>query len=249
MSVALQVAVVTGGSRGLGLGIVEDLLRHGYRVATCSRSKTDALTHLKAVYGPQRRMLWLPCEIGDPGQEESFFKQVMEWASPDPLYALVNNAGVAEDGVLATFPNTVTERIIQVNLLGTLRLCRLALKAMLVQGTGGRIVNLSSVASLRGHTGLAVYAASKAGIDGLTRSLAREVGKRNITVNSVAPGYLETDMSSSLSEDQRQKVINRTPLRRLGSVEDVVPVVRFLLSEDARFITGQTIIVDGGMTC
>ena len=152
------------------------------------------------------------------------------------------------EGILATFPNVDSARILEVNLIGALRLARLATRHMLSRSGPGRIINISSIIGSRGYTGLAAYSASKAGLDGLTRALAREIGRRGITVNSLSPGYLETEMSSILGQRQRQQIINRTPLGRLGKVEDVVPVLRFLLSEGARFITGQTLIVDGGIT-
>jgi 3-oxoacyl-[acyl-carrier protein] reductase len=164
------------------------------------------------------------------------------------LYALVNNAAIAQDGVLATFPNVESERIIGVNLLGALRMARLMSRHLLGRRGGGRIINISSVIGSRGYTGLGAYSASKAGLDGLTRALAREVGRREITVNSVAPGYLDTEMSSRLAQQQRRQIIGRTPLGRLGTVDDVVPVIRFLLGPGAAFVTGQTIIVDGGAT-
>jgi 3-oxoacyl-[acyl-carrier protein] reductase len=114
---------------------------------------------------------------------------------------------------------------------------------------GGRIVNISSIIGQRGYNGLAAYSASKAGMDGMTRALARELGRRAVTVNSVAPGYLVTEMSSTLNESQRKQILNRTPLGRLGDCDDVLPVVRFLMSENARYITGQTLVVDGGISC
>jgi 3-oxoacyl-[acyl-carrier protein] reductase len=141
------------------------------------------------------------------------------------------------------------ERVLNVNLISALRLSRLALRKMLSQGDKARIINISSIVGLRGYTGLAAYAASKAGMDGMTRALAREVGRRGITVNSVAPGYLATDLSASLKTEQRRQIVNRTPLGRLGEVADVVPMVRFLLSDEADFITGQTVVVDGGISC
>jgi 3-oxoacyl-[acyl-carrier protein] reductase len=138
---------------------------------------------------------------------------------------------------------------LNVNLISSLRMCRLALRRMLAQNRPARIINISSIVGLRGYTGLAAYSASKAGLDGMTRALAREVGSRAITVNGVAPGYLTTDLSASLGPDKRRQIVNRTPLGRLGDVADVVPAVQFLLSEAAGFITGHTLVVDGGISC
>ncbi len=243
-----RTVIVTGGTRGLGFAIVQDLLACGYAVATCGRRQSNGLKELIANHDP-RSIFWLPCNIGDEKEEAEFIRAVRQWAPKGSFFGLVNNAGISGEGILATFPNVDSAKLIEVNLLGALRLSRLALQWLLVEGRAGRIVNISSIIGSRGYTGLAAYAASKAGLDGLTRALAREVGRRQITVNSVAPGYLDTGMSSSLSESKRQQIVRRTPLGRLGTVADVVPLVRFLLSEDARFITGQTLIVDGGITC
>jgi len=216
-------------------------------VATCSRNRTPDLDDLMNRSG-EDRLFWSSCLIGDADQEAAFFEAATNWAGEAGIYGLVNNAAVAREGVLATFPNVETERIIGVNLIGSIRMCRLALRHMLEHDTPARILNISSIIGSRGYTGLAAYSASKAGLDGLTRALAREVGRRNITVNSVAPGYLETDMSSQLEQRQRQQIVNRTPMSRLGTVDDVIPLILFLLSEDAGFITGQTIFVDGGIS-
>jgi 3-oxoacyl-[acyl-carrier protein] reductase len=192
--------------------------------------------------------LYVSAEIGDEASEETFVNEVQKWAGKDGIYGLVNNAGIAREGILATFPNVESEKLIQVNLLGALRMARLALRTMLSRPDGGRIINISSIVGLRGYNGLSAYSASKAGMDGFTRGLAREVGRRKITVNSVAPGYVRTDISASLQDRQRQQIVNRTPLGRLAEVEDIVPVVTFMLSDGAAFITGQTIVVDGGIT-
>ena len=244
-----RVVIVTGGSRGLGLSIVTELLEHEYRVATCARSISAEVRHLQECAETRENFYWHPCSIGDEKEEQAFFDSTLQWAGRDHIYGLVNNAGIAGEGILATFPNVDTAQIISVNLLGAIRMSRLTLQALLVSNRNGRIINISSIIGSRGYTGLAAYSASKAGIDGLTRSLAREVGRRNITVNSIAPGYLETAMSHTLSADQRSQIIRRTPLNRLGRTSDIVPLVRFLLSDDASFITGQTLVVDGGITC
>ncbi len=246
MTNADRPVVVTGGSRGLGLGIVSGLLRDGYRVATCSRSCS---TELEKLLGEYPQLFWHRCDLGSEPAETLFFEKVIEWVGTTPIYGLINNAGIAAEGVLATFPNVELERIIATNLVAAIRVTRLLLRHLLSQRRPGRIINISSIIGSRGYTGLAAYSASKAGMDGFTRSLARELGRRGITVNSIAPGYLETEMSSRLEQRQRQQIINRTPLGRLGTVEDVLPLVRFLLSDGSAFITGETIMVDGGITC
>jgi 3-oxoacyl-[acyl-carrier protein] reductase len=173
----------------------------------------------------------------------------MQWAGSDGVWGLVNNAGIAGAGILASFPNVDSERILKVNLLGAIQMARAVSQYLLRGVAGGRIVNISSIIGTRGYNGLAAYSASKAGLDGLTRGLARELGRRQITVNSVAPGYVKTEMSSTLDPVQLVQIVNRTPLGRLASDEDVFHVVRFLLSDEAGFVTGETILVDGGISC
>lgn len=238
--------IVTGGSRGLGLGLIEALLADGHRVSTCSRTDSDALAALRVTHAD--RLFWQAAEVGDPAAMTGFVEAAVAW-SGGALYGLINNAGIAREGVLATFPSVDTAAVIQTNLTGAIEMARLALRAMLRHPGPGRIINISSIIGQRGYTGLAVYSASKAGMDGLTRALAREVGRRGVTVNSIAPGYLETEMSSGLEAGQREQIIRRTPLGRLGRIDDVVPLARFLLSDAAAFITGQTLTVDGGITC
>jgi 3-oxoacyl-[acyl-carrier protein] reductase len=242
----MRHVVVTGGSRGLGLGIVKGLLTQGYRVSTCGRKETPDLQLL--LNDRPQSLFWSTCSIDDEKQVERFFHDAVKWAGDDGLYGLVNNAGIAREGILATFPVNETRRIIETNLIGSLNCARSALRHMISNSVGGRIINISSIIGSRGYTGLAAYSASKAGLDGLTRSLAREVGRRQITVNSVAPGYMVTDMSASLSREQVGQIVRRTPLGRLATVLDVVSLVDFLLSDAAACITGQTIVIDGGIS-
>ena len=163
-------------------------------------------------------------------------------------YGLVNCAGVATVGVLALLSDSQVDQAIATNLRGTLTLTRLVLRQMRLMGGGGSIVNISSVVGLRGYRGMAVYAATKGGIDAMTRALARELGSWGIRVNSVAPGYLRTEMSQPLKASQLEQIKRRTPLGRLGVPEDAVGPVKFLLSDDSAFVTGQVLVVDGGIT-
>src|SRR5690606_20385124 len=187
--------IVTGGSRGLGAAMIEGLLADGYRVSTCSRSKSENIERLLAHPDYGRRFFWGSCQVGEAEQVDAFVRSTVAWAGDDGLYGLVNNAGIAQAGILASFPNVESEKILKINLLGAIQMARAAADHLLKQ-RGGRIINISSIIGSRGYNGLAAYSASKAGMDGLTRALARELGRRQITVNSVAPGYVKTEMSS-----------------------------------------------------
>jgi len=244
----MKHVIVTGGSRGLGAALVRALLADGYRVSTCSRQKSAFCEEMEESQYSQR-FHWKQCPVEDAAAVDAFVDECVGWAGADRLYGLINNAGIAKEGILATFPNVESAQILQVNLLGAIHVARAALRHMLRFNTGGRLINISSIIGSRGYKGLAAYSASKAGMDGLTRSLAREVGGRGITVNTVAPGYVNTEMSSSYRPAQLAQIVNRTPLGRLASMEDVTGVVLFLLGDAAGFVTGQTLIVDGGLTC
>ncbi len=241
--------IVTGGSRGLGAHMIEGLLADGYRISTCSRKKSPNIERLLAHPEYGSRFFWGACEVGNGDQVDAFVKAAVEWAGSDGLYGLVNNAGIAQAGILSSFPNAETEKILTINLGGAIQAARAASTYLLKQSSGGRIINISSIIGSRGYNGLAAYSASKAGMDGLTRALARELGRRGVTVNSVAPGYVATEMSSTLSPSQLAQIVNRTPLGKLATEEDITAAVRFLLSDGARMITGQTILVDGGVSC
>lgn len=244
---APTLVLLTGGTKGLGLGLAKNLLTSGYHVATCARSEEcgENLDLLATHYS--HRLSYWPLDVSDSDAVSAFVRSACKQHGVKRPYAVINNAGVARDGVLATLPSIEIRKMIDINLFGAIEMARAAVQLMLRHGGPGRIVNISSIIGSHGYNGLASYAATKAGLDGFTRSLAREVGRRGITVNSVAPGYLETEMSSSLQPERRQQIIRRTPIGRLGRVEDVVPMVHFLLSPEAGFITGQVLTIDGGI--
>jgi 3-oxoacyl-[acyl-carrier protein] reductase len=239
-----SLLLVSGGSRGLGLALVEALLETGCRVATFSRKPTEAVQQLASRH--PGRLFFFAGDMAEPASLEGVVGRVEREVGP--IDALINNAGIAHDGVLATMRPEQIEQLMAVNLTGALMLTRLVLRPMLVRSRGN-ILSISSIIGLRGYSGLAAYSATKAGLDGMTRALAREVGGRNIRVNSIAPGYLETEMTGKLDDQQRQQIVRRTPLGRLGTPGDVVGAVLFLLSPAASFITGQSIVIDGGITC
>lgn len=244
---SLRHVIVTGGSRGLGAAMIVGLLEDGYRVSTCSRTKSTGIEKLLAEHAD--RFFWKSAQVGEADEVDAFVKAAGEWAGEDGIYGLVNNAGVAKTGILASFPNVESERMIQINLIGAIQMARAVSPFLMKRDDGGRIINVSSIIGARGYNGMSAYSASKAGMDGLTRALAREMGRRQVTVNSVAPGYVKTEMSSTLSPAQLMQITNRTPLGRLASEQDVLELVRFLLSDKAAMITGQSILVDGGVSC
>ncbi|MFC4939538.1 MULTISPECIES: SDR family NAD(P)-dependent oxidoreductase [Bradyrhizobium] len=238
-----QVVLVSGGSRGLGLAIVERLLTEGHSVATFSRRASPELERLLQLY-PDR----LKFAAADMGQPEHFRELVRGFEKQlGPLTGLVNNAGIVAEELLARQNADDISRLLSVNLAGPLLLTRAAIRGMMVVGYG-RIVNISSIVSVSGYKGTVAYSATKGGVNAMTRALARELGGRQITVNSVAPGYMKTDLVADMDPSKLKQIVRRTPLGRPGDVADVVGVVMFLLSDEARFVTGQTIVVDGGLT-
>jgi 3-oxoacyl-[acyl-carrier protein] reductase len=236
--------VVSGGSRGLGHAIVAGLLEAGCRVSAFSRNTSE---FCERMVGSADGFFFETADVRDARALAGFLGKAREqFGIP---YGLVNCAGVAADGLLATMREDQVEEVIATNLLGAIRLTRLVVRQMLLRpGGGGSIVNVSSVSGLRGYRGLSVYGATKGGLDALTRSLARELGPSRIRVNSVAPGYFPTVMTASLDDAQREQILRRTPLGRLGALEDVVGPVKFFLSDAAAFVTGTVLVVDGGMT-
>lgn len=239
-----QVALISGGSRGLGLGIAKELLAIGWKVTSFSRQPTPESRAVKNEHGPSVR--FLTADLGDVSAVDDVVRTVEEEFGR--IDALINNAGIVDEAILARQSVDQIDRLLRTNLRGTLMLTRRAARGMMIRGFG-RIVNISSIVAVRGYTGTAAYAATKGGIDAMTRALARELGGRNITVNSIAPGYMDTDMTRGMNQKQLKSILRRTPLGRVGAVEDVAGLAAFLLSDRAAFISGQTIVVDGGLTC
>ncbi|HWD54680.1 MAG TPA: 3-oxoacyl-ACP reductase FabG [Acidimicrobiales bacterium] len=241
-----RVALVTGGSKGLGAGLVEAYLGAGYIVETCSRSSTDQVSAWENDPQQKERFHFATADVSKTEDAERFVKEAAKrWGRID---VLINNAGVAREGVIALFGNDDLDQVVDLNLKGTVYVTRAASRVMLRQRSGS-IVNISSVVGLSGYRGLSVYGATKAALDGFTRALARELGSRGITVNSVAPGYLRTEMSHGLDEDQLNQIARRTPMGRLGDPSDVARAVLFLTDPANNYLTGQVIVVDGGLTC
>ena len=240
-----RVVVVTGGSRGLGAGIVQSYLDSGDIVATCARTSTPEVQAWESDPATADRFLFHPADLSKVADVEAFVKAVI--ARFDHVDVLVNNAGVARDGVLPLFSDDDIDTVVDLNLKGTIYVTRLVSRRMLARGRGS-IVNISSIVGRSGYRGLAVYSATKAALDGFTRAMARELGSRGITVNGVAPGYLRTEMSHGLDEEQLQQIVRRTPAGRLGEPDDVARAVQFLTDPRNTYLTGQVLVVDGGLT-
>jgi 3-oxoacyl-[acyl-carrier protein] reductase len=239
-----QVALVTGASRGIGRAIALELGKQGAMVAGTATSETGAAQIQGALHGADIKGLGLVLDVSKTAQCETIIGTVQE--ALGAITILVNNAGVTRDNLLLRMTDEEWDDIMSIDLKSVYRLSKLVIRPML-KARGGRIINITSVIGVMGNAGQTNYAAAKAGMIGFSKALAREVGGRNITVNCVAPGFIDTDMTSALDENQRGALIGRIPLGRLGAVEDVAGAVAFLASPAAAYITGATLHVNGGM--
>ncbi len=245
MSLKGKVALVTGGSRGIGRAICIRLAAMGAHVFVNYVSRSDAAEETKKIIeetGGSAEIIGF--DIADGEQVQVALKKIV--ADSGSLDILINNAGITRDGLIARMKEADWDAVLTTNLKGTF-LCSKSASKTMMKKRWGRIVNITSVIGFSGNAGQANYAAAKAGLVGLGKSLAREYASRNITVNSVAPGYIQTDMTESLGDDVKKTIQSEIPMGVLGTVEDVAAAVAFLVSEDARYITGQTVHVNGGM--
>ena len=244
-----RAALVTGSNRGIGRAVAERLARDGFDVCVnCSSeaslpSAQELADQLEREYGV--RAVAVAANVADPAAASALVDAAME--AFGRLDVLVNNAGITRDGLLARMKDEDFDAVLDVNLKGTFNCCRAAAQRMMKQRYG-RIVNMSSVVGVAGNAGQANYAGSKAGVIGLTKAVAKELAGRNITANAVAPGFIETDMTDALSDKQRTAITERIASKRLGAPEDVAALVSFLASEEAGYVTGQVVCVDGGMS-
>jgi 3-oxoacyl-[acyl-carrier protein] reductase len=243
----MQTVIVTGGSRGLGLGIARKLVAAGYQVVAIARRESEQLACAMRPKEPgQRTSLYFKAfDLEDTSGIPNLVKELRkEFGS---IHGLVNNAGLGTSGILGTMHDSQIERLVRLNTVSSIILTKYVLRSMMADG-GGRIVNVASIVGVTGYSGLSVYSATKASMIGFTRSLAREVGPLGINVNAVAPGFLDTKMTDSLTGPQREQIARRSALQRLAEVDDVANAVEFLLSDKARNITGTVLTVDAGNT-
>jgi len=239
--------IVTGGSRGLGLGIARKLAAAGCRVIAIARRESEQLTCAmrEQKSGGQGSLVFKAFDLENFSSIHAMVKELRkEFGS---IHGLVNNAGLGTSGILATMHDSQIERLVRLNTLSPIMLTKYVVRAMMADG-GGRIVNVASIVAFTGYSGISVYSATKASIIGFTKSLAREVGPLGINVNAVAPGFLDTEMTESLTGQQREQIARRSALHHLAEIDDVANAVEFLLSDKAKNITGTVLTVDAGNT-
>jgi 3-oxoacyl-[acyl-carrier protein] reductase len=242
----MRNVIVTGGSRGLGLGIARRLRADGYQAIAVARRESEQLgAAMREPSAGQGAIQFRACDLSDVSAIPDLVKGIRK--DFGQIYALVNNAGIGTSGLLATMKEPDIEAVVRLNTLAPIVMTKYVVRAMMASGAG-RIVNISSIVSTTGYSGLSVYSASKASMIGFTRSLARELGTLGITVNAVAPGFVDTDMTDDLGERDRDRIVRRSALKRLADVSDVAEAVAYLLGDGARNVTGTTLTVDAGGT-
>ena len=235
--------LVTGGSRGIGLAIAKRLVDGGYKVIAVARRESEELA--AAVRASEGRLHFRACDLAVIDAIPAFAKLVRDEFGA--IYGLVNNAGLGTEGLLATMHNSEIEALLRLNVLSPIILTKYVARQMMADGAG-RIINISSIIATTGYNGLSVYGATKAAATGFTRSLAREVGKLGITVNAIAPGFIDTELTHSLSDEGRKRIAGRSALRRLPATDDVARMVEYLLGEGGRNVTGTVFTIDAGNT-
>lgn len=239
----MNLIVVTGASKGLGLAICQRLLNDNYKVVGIARSKTNEFKALKDKY--KDKLFYVQYDFNNTKDIHELVKFITK--EHGNIYGLINNAAVGHDGVLGTMHESQISELIRVNIEAPILLTKYVSRSMLMK-LRGRIINIGSIIASTGFSGLSVYGATKASLSGFTKSLARELGKAKITVNTVAPGYMETAMTAGLQGDKLESIKRRSPLGHLATVDDVACTVAYLLSDDAKNITGTTFTVDAGST-
>ena len=241
----MSVALITGATRGIGKAIAIKLSKEGYDIAINYRKENEELENTKKeIEKIGVQILAVKGDVANFENCENFVKQVIERFGQ--IDVLVNNAGITKDMLLMRMKKEDFEQVIDTNLVGTFNVTKNVVPYMM-KARSGRIINISSVVGISGNAGQTNYSASKAGIIGFTKSLAKEIASRNILVNAVAPGFIETNMTDVLKDDVKQEIAKNIPLKRMGTTQDVANVVKFLASDDSSYITGQVINVDGGM--
>jgi 3-oxoacyl-[acyl-carrier protein] reductase len=243
----MRSVIVTGGSRGLGLAICRALTAQGYQVIAIARSPSaELLAAIESVpESAAGRLHFRACDLSRTAELAAFVGGLRKEFGA--IYGLVNNAGIGTAGVLSLMPDEQVEALLRLNTLSPLIMTKYVLRSMMVEGAG-RIINMASIVATTGYSGLTAYSATKAALLGFTRSLAREVGPLDITVNAIAPGFIATEMTHTLDEKQRDQIARRSALKRMAGADDVAGAVLYLMSDSARNITGTTLTVDAGNT-
>ncbi len=236
-----KVVLITGGTRGIGRACAQLFADEGAKVAVCGRSADSAATAAQEIGGATQGF---QADVADPEAVNALIKDVTE--AFGPIEILVNNAGITRDGLLMRMKDADWSAVVDTSMTGAFHCCRAVARGMIKQRRG-RIINMSSIIGLRGQGGQANYSAAKAGLIGFTKAFAQEVAARNITVNALAPGFIDTDMTEALTDAQREAIVAQIPARRTGTPEEVAAAVRFFASDSAAYITGAVLTIDGGL--